>query len=274
MDVFTEAQNGKLTSAKLAAYLQSGGNIDDADTKGARFSLLTTAVKAGQRTVVELLLNQGADSRKVSGHGCYPLWVAANAKKNRPEIVELLLKHGAKPDDTTDDCDNDTPLMVAITQSRDPKVISLLVDAGASLTKQNKDGDTAQELADRSGDAKIKTAIGPKDQRPLTRPDLITSIVSLLTFIISYVNSGIIQGVKGVMASLYHIRGSATPDAALSTVSQMISQLPFRSLTSGRLFRKFKNQRLPKSSRRICRSMWKIAGLENFSKAIASFYSR
>ncbi|KFA52185.1 hypothetical protein S40293_00520 [Stachybotrys chartarum IBT 40293] len=218
MDVFAQARNGMLNAVQLTAYLQHHGNtVNDVDTRGARFSILSTAIKAGQATTVRFLLDQGANPRLPSGHGCYPLWVAANAKKNRPEIVQMLLGEGARPDETSDDCDNDTPLMVAITQSRDCKVISLLVDARASLDKTNNDGVTARELAEQSGDARILTAIAPAAERPLARPELVNALVSLTTFILDYVNSGVLHGVvKGVVSTMYHINQNATPNAELA----------------------------------------------------------
>jgi ankyrin repeat protein len=214
MDVFAVAKAGTLTTGQLRIHLQQGGTVDDCDFRGLRYSLLSTAIKAGQRGTVKLLLDHEANPSLPSGNGCYPLWVAANAKKNRAEIVQLLLDKHVDPDQTSDDCDKDTPLMVAITQARDRKVISLLVDAGARLDKPNNDGQTARELAEQSGDAGIVTAIGPKDERRLSRPELINAIVTLIVFILSYVNSGVIKGVvKGVVSSLYHI----TKDLPLDT---------------------------------------------------------
>ncbi|KAI0393160.1 hypothetical protein F5Y17DRAFT_459155 [Xylariaceae sp. FL0594] len=121
-------------------------------------------------------------------------------------------------DHTSDDCDNDTPLMVAITQARDPKLISLLTDAGAALDgKTNNDGKTARELAEESGDARIMTAIGPKDDRALSRPELINAIVLVIQFILSYINSGVLQGVvKGVVTSLYHITKDVPKDSEVA----------------------------------------------------------
>jgi ankyrin repeat protein len=219
MDIFTQAKTGTLTGAQLKSYLQRGNTVNDTDTRGVGYSLISTAAKAGQAGTVKLLLDNGANPQLPSGHGCYPLWVAANAKKNRPEIIQMLLDKGARPDDTSEDCDNDTPLMVAITQSRDCKVISMLVDAGASLEKKNNDGLSARELAEQSGDARILTALAPAHERPLARPDLINAIVTLVVFILNYVNSGVIRGVvKGVVSTLYHINKDATPNTELLRV--------------------------------------------------------
>jgi ankyrin repeat protein len=222
MDIFAQAKAGTLTDADLRTYLQQQGHtVNDEDSRGHRYSILSTAIKFGQLDTVKLLLDAGANPRLPSGHGCFPLWVAANAKKNRPEIVQALLNEGARPDETSDDCDGDTPLMVAITVSRDCKVISLLADAGAALDKVNNDGLSARQLAEQAGDARIRTALSPSHERALARPELINALVTLVVFILNYVNSGVIQGVmKGVVSSLYHITKDETPNAELTEVRQ------------------------------------------------------
>lgn len=217
MDVFTEARTGKLTQAELEAYLKNGGDINARNPQPG-FCLLTEAIRGGSLSVVKLLLSHGADVSRKSGYReLYPIWMAATGRRNRAAMVELLLEKGANPDDTMDDCDNDTPLMAAIAQNRDTKVISALVDAGASLSRKNDLGETAQELAERANDTGVLAAICPKDQRPLARPALITAIASLILFILSYVNSGTIKTiVMDTVSSLYHITKDATPDAELA----------------------------------------------------------
>lgn len=138
----------------------------------------------------------------------------------------MLLGEGARPDETSEDCDNDTPLMVTITQSRDCKVISLLIDVRASLDKRNNARVTARELAEQSGDARIFTATAPAAERPLARPELVNVLVSLATFILNYVNSGVLRGVvKGVVSTMYHISQNAAPNAELAAVNGQESPL-------------------------------------------------
>lgn len=219
MDIHQEARAGTLTSAKLQQYLQSG-SIDDEDVSGSGLTPLAAAAKAGHVHVVKLLCENQANVNKKSRYGCTPLYFAANAKANRSEVVQLLLKYHASIDETDDGCDNETPLMVAIAQARDPKVVSLLYNAGASLTKQNAKGETAQLLADQSGNPAIKSAIIPPDQRYAGLHEAVNAIVSFVLFILAYVNSGMITGVvKGVVSSLYSIGVSTEPDQDLVKAS-------------------------------------------------------
>ena len=220
MDIRHEARAGTLTSAKLKHYLQSGSSINDEDVSGSGLTPLATAVKAGHIHVVKLLCENHADVNKKSRYGCSPLYFAANAKAHRSEIVQLLLKYHAIVDETDDGCDNETPLMVAIARARDPKVVSLLYNAGASLSKKNDKGETAQLLADQSGIPAIKNAIIPPEQRYTGLFEAVNVIVSLILFILAYVNSGMITGiVKGVVSSLYSIGVSTEPDQDLAKAS-------------------------------------------------------
>ena len=219
MDIHQEARAGTLTSAKLKQYLQSG-SINDEDASGGGLTPLAATAKAGHVHVVKLLCENQADVNKKSRYGCTPLYFAANAKANRSEIVQVLLKYHASVDETDDGCDNETPLMVAITQARDPKVVSLLYNAGASLTKKNDKGETAQLLADQSGNPAIKNAIIPPDQRRAGLFEAVNAIVSLILFILAYVNSGMVTGVvKGVVSSLYSIGVATEPDRDLAKAS-------------------------------------------------------
>jgi hypothetical protein len=170
---------------------------------------------------VRLLLQRNAKANKKIRDGRTPLHLAANAKKNRPHIVQLLLEHNANVDETSDDWGNETPLMVAITQARDPKVIRLLVDARASLAKRNDKDESAQFLAEQSSNSAIRNAILPKDQQFRGRAELTSFIVNFVIFVLAYVNSGFIAGVvKGVVSSLYGIIGSAQPDSTIAKVGR------------------------------------------------------
>ncbi|KAK2591378.1 hypothetical protein QQS21_010922 [Conoideocrella luteorostrata] len=214
-NIHTDARKGSLTSGKLDNYLASGVNINDEDPKTG-FTPLAAAAKAGQPAVVKLLLDKGATPNLKSRYGMTPLYVAANARKNRAEIVRLLLGRGVKVDETGPEVDNETPLMVAITQARDPVIVNMLIDAGASLQAKNDKGETAKSLGELSGNPDIQKAVAPPDQQQAGRPELINAIVSFVLFILAYVNSGIINGVvKGVVSNLYHI-GSDQPDQQLA----------------------------------------------------------
>lgn len=219
MDLITEAQNGTLTRLRLEEYLRLV-RIDDEDSTTG-FTPLAVAVYEGHSSVVRILLERNANVNKKIRDGRTPLYLAANAKANRPLIVQLLLKHGANVDETGGGWGNETPLMVAITNARDPEVIELLVEAGASLTKENDKRENAQFLADISSNPAIKNAIRPKDQRVKGKAELTTAIINLVMFILAYVNSGFITDVlKGVVTGLYEMVGSTKPDSTISKASR------------------------------------------------------
>lgn len=215
MELYTEAQNGTLTKSRLEKYIRSSSIDDENPTTG--FTPLTAAVKGGHSSVVILLLRRKANANKKTRDGRTPLYLAANAKNNRPRLVQLLLDYNARVDETSGEWDNETPLMVAITQARDPEVIRLLVDASASLTKKNDKGETAQLLAGQSSNPAIKNAILPKDQQNQGRVELTSLIISFVLFVLAYVNNGYIEDViKGAVSSLYGIVSSAQPDSRIA----------------------------------------------------------
>lgn len=216
MDIYTEAQDGTLTRLKLERYLRSFGIDDEHPTTG--FTPLAVAVYEGHSSVVRILLERKANANKKIRDGRTPLYLAANAKGNRPLSVQLLLEYDAKADEGWG---KETPLMVAITQARDPEVIELLVEAKASLSKENDKNESAQFLADTSSNPAIQNAILPKDQRVKGKAELTTAIVNLVMFILAYVNSGFITDVlKGVVTGLYGMVGSTQPDSKIAKASR------------------------------------------------------
>ncbi|KAI0102605.1 hypothetical protein GGR51DRAFT_527057 [Nemania sp. FL0031] len=216
IDIHKEAREGTLTSIRLEQFIKDGGNINDPDPARG-FTPLAVAAKTGQLSVVKALIEKKADVNKKSRYGCTPLYFAANASKNRVEVVRALLDAGADVNATDPDCDNETPIMVAITQARDPKVVSMLYNSGASLSVTNSKGENARTMAETSNNPSIQRAIQPPGQQRPGLAEAVNALVSLVLFILAYVNSGIITGVaKGVVSNLYHIMGSTEPDPELS----------------------------------------------------------
>jgi len=217
-NIFVDARKGSLTSTKLEAYLASGVDINAQDPKTG-FTPLGMAAKYGRLSVVNLLLDKNASPRAMSKPGMTPLYIAANGNGDRVNIVRKLLEKGAQVDETSAEVDNDTPLMVAITHARDPVVVNMLIDAGASLQAKNSKNETAKELAEQSGNPAIQRAVSPPGQQMAGLPELINALVNFVLFILAYVNSGVINGVvKGVVSNLYHI-GQPPPDQTLAQVS-------------------------------------------------------
>lgn len=228
MDLITEAKNGTLTRSGLAEHLRLIRIDDEDQTTG--LTPLAAAVYEGHFDVVRILLEQHANANKKIRDGRTPLYLAAIAKGNRSLIVQLLLKRGANVDETWG---NETPLMVAITQARDPGVVQLLVEAGASLSKENDRRENSQFLADTSSNPAIKNAILPKDQRVRGKAELVTAIVNLVMFLLAYVNRGFITDVlKGVVTGLYGLFGSTQPDSTIPKASRPDHVFETKLLTS------------------------------------------
>ena len=95
------------------------------------------------------LLKAGARIDDREGKGMTPLMEAAMA--NTPEVISILLKAGAKLDDK--DPSGRTPLMWAAWQNHNPKVVMIVLNAGAD-GKVKCDDKTAFDYA--AGNDKLK----------------------------------------------------------------------------------------------------------------------
>lgn len=95
--------------------------------------------------VVRLLLDTGADANTISKEG-YPILTlaAANVRRDNCDIVEMLLKKGAKIDAL--DQEGSTALMYAI-RNGNTESAKLLITSGADLNKTNKVKETALTIA-------------------------------------------------------------------------------------------------------------------------------
>ena len=176
--------------AEIRALLDSGADINVACAKGD--TPLTLAAWRGRDAAVELLLERGADSSHVNSAGHTSLHKAAVA--GRTGVVRQLLDHPACPDVNlrTDDSPCDTALILAawcghrdttallLEKGADPllfnynnnnngmhvaasrgftDVVLLLLDHGADMMQENKDGWTALAWAAYNGDEKMVQAI-------------------------------------------------------------------------------------------------------------------
>ncbi|KAL2825782.1 hypothetical protein BDW59DRAFT_161453 [Aspergillus cavernicola] len=211
MTLHSESQDGTLTRVSLQKYLVLV-DVNAEDNNG--FTPLAWAVKNGYPTVVKLLLQNGANADKPVRDGRTPLYLAANAKQNRPRVVQLLLGHKPKPqvDASSPDWNNESPLMVAISQGRDAEVVRLLVEAGASLAKTNDRGETPVALADQSTNAAIKNALAPKGQQGGIGSALTQLLVSAVMFALAYADKwpGVKDIIQNVIRSAYN-QANPTP---------------------------------------------------------------
>lgn len=81
----------------------------------------------------------------------------AAAEAGTVDEITALLAEGARVD--APDRDGDTALMKAI-QSRRPAAAALLLRRGASLERTNRAGQSARDMAERTGDADLNRALG------------------------------------------------------------------------------------------------------------------
>lgn len=102
----------------------------------------------GNYAVAQVLIEHGFDINQCKERTA--LHALASHEDSRG--VSWLLEHGADVD--AQDIEDNRPLMVAAGRNAGSKVLRLLVDAGASLTKQNRDGQTALAQAQSNGKGK------------------------------------------------------------------------------------------------------------------------
>jgi ankyrin repeat protein len=123
---------------------------------------LFRAAKAGDLTVMRLLLEKGADPAHVLKDGSTPLMAAAgigdkafmaDPEKNDPtederlQAVQLCLDHGADVNAVeTADAGGSTALHIAAAKGSD-RIVQLLIDHGAKLDIKDKQGRTALDVA-------------------------------------------------------------------------------------------------------------------------------
>ena len=144
-------------------------------------SLLHIACQSGNKKIVELLINSGADVNVSNRRGLTPLDIAE--RDGQTEIIELLRVHGAKKGFSN--------LLRAI-NSGDIEQVKLLISQGADVNTKNNAGQTLLHIACRSGNKEVVeflidqgANINSKSNRDLTPLDLAqraghTEIVELL----------------------------------------------------------------------------------------------
>lgn len=162
MTIYADAQSGKLKREVLQDYLERDpGLLDRTDESGN--TPLGYALLNEKPSMVQVLLDNSADPNKKLGtttlkDGRTPVFLAATAKS--PRMLQLLL--GKKPtsfDEPIPAYDNETPLMAAVSRTKNTGTVKLLVQAGASLEVKNNNGKTARDLADMLPDGERKTEI-------------------------------------------------------------------------------------------------------------------
>lgn len=111
-------------------------------TRETSESPLMLAVKSGNASMVQTLLNYGAQTQTTNYDGESALHVAATSLN--ADICDLLIQHGAWLE--LEDAEGESPLFYAVRENSLPAV-SLLLTAGASPSHPNNDQDTPLTLA-------------------------------------------------------------------------------------------------------------------------------
>jgi hypothetical protein len=137
-------------------------------------------------------------------------------RKDRSDIIRLLLDSKAEIDRPSPVNGNYTPLMKILVEWKDPEIVSQLVDAGgASLTVTNENGEGVRDIAEKINDAALNRALLSKEDRQTKRGDFVSLIVKLVLFIVHWINGGDTTDiVQSIISDLYHISGQRAPEIA------------------------------------------------------------
>ena len=142
--------NGDIDTAE--AILRKEAYIDAGCEDGT--TLLHKAIRWNKMEIIKLLLSRGANVNAEGEHGKTSLHIAAEA--GYLETVELLLKHGAYINSpctyVAKECC--TPLYIAVIR-RNKKLVELLLESGANVDAEDRDGKTILYFAVEDGRSSI-----------------------------------------------------------------------------------------------------------------------
>eukprot|EP01116_Phalansterium_solitarium_P021585 TRINITY_DN6777_c0_g1_i2.p1 TRINITY_DN6777_c0_g1~~TRINITY_DN6777_c0_g1_i2.p1 ORF type:complete len:472 (-),score=63.31 TRINITY_DN6777_c0_g1_i2:202-1617(-) len=146
------AEKGHVEIAKM--LLDAGADLEsknDSEEKGGATPLLLAAHN-GQLQMARLLLERRANifEKTVDGLNC--LHLAIRSGTDNDELVRLLLKAGAKPNDVTNS--GDSPLHYAAYMGY-VKSSSVLIEAGARLEERGQNSSTPMHFAAREGQTEV-----------------------------------------------------------------------------------------------------------------------
>ncbi len=119
-------QSPELQQPKIKELAAAGKLVQEPNPSAIRYCPLAKAIGSGRASIVEVLLEAGADPNIEIGGEEQPLHAAV--AHGHPGIVKLLLGHGAKVD--ARDSRGRTPLMLALSGRGD--IADLLRQAGAT----------------------------------------------------------------------------------------------------------------------------------------------
>ena len=124
--------------------------IEPQSTYGVQRTLLHGAASGGNKEIVELLIDRGAEINVITAQGLTPLHIASVLGKT--DIAGLLISHGALVD--APDNKGMTALHYAVS-NRHTEVIKLLIASGADLNMCDKKGKRPIDIASDAGNAEM-----------------------------------------------------------------------------------------------------------------------
>ncbi len=130
--------------AKVSGLIKQGADVNSPDKSNNDATPLVLAAYAGDESIVELLLKNGANVSLADNRGITPLHMAAQS--GSATIAEILINKGADLNAQRSDEQNWTPLHYAAFMDRSG-VVSLLASSGCDLNIETNDNATALIIA-------------------------------------------------------------------------------------------------------------------------------
>jgi ankyrin repeat protein len=154
--LFAAAKSGKDSIVQF--LLQQGADVNDGGCHGSRsvWSPLCTAAQNGHESTVKILLDDGANVHMVDERGWGAILIAS--KNGHAGIVNLLLQRGANASAT--DEGGWTPLHIAAKYGR-TEVVKVLLECGADTRVRDNMGSTPMLIAIWKGHEAIVSLLSP-----------------------------------------------------------------------------------------------------------------
>ncbi|PPR03391.1 hypothetical protein CVT24_012516 [Panaeolus cyanescens] len=204
--VCIESQNNTLTEQRLGLLFANDPSVIDQVGGPLSVTPLAAACWSGSIEAVHILLDNPyrlADPNAISTKGRTALYYAVShcPPAHRYEIVRALLDAGADVDHCSQEDGDNTPLMIAVADTGDKKVIRELLERGASLTKTNLRGQTAWMLAagtDFQKELQPRVLDQPDDAEGghSVRKEVIDVLVAFWLLVMAYFNNQFVRDIE------------------------------------------------------------------------------
>jgi len=159
---------GDMKLAAVADAIEAGADVNATDEDG--WPVFITAINTGQMGIVRLFLTKPALIIDQAGPDGKTALMHAISMKN-PTLVEILIQKGADLNAT--DQRGKTPLMYAA-EVGDEKIINLLLSRGADRTRKSAEGKTALDYAMDARRKGAIDILGKFDRLPMEMEEAMT----------------------------------------------------------------------------------------------------